>query len=59
MPRLSTSALAQAPLWTGVVADESRGQVPSEEGITMLAPHAISGDGRYVVFQSERPLLTR
>jgi hypothetical protein len=50
-------ALAQQAPWTGVVADEARPHAANVDAPLALAPHAISGDGRYVVFHSERTLL--
>jgi hypothetical protein len=53
---LATSATAQTSPWTGVIADEARSDAPTADGATMLSPHALSGDGRYLVFHSERTL---
>jgi hypothetical protein len=48
----------QTTPWSGVVADEARAaHAAVVDAPTALAPKAISGDGRYVVFHSERTLL--
>jgi hypothetical protein len=48
----------QAPPWTGViVADEARADAPTGDGHTELRPKALSGDGRFLVFSSERTLV--
>ena len=50
-------ALAQQPPWTGVVADEARTAAPTGDGTTLLSPRSLSGDGRYLVFHSDRTLV--
>ena len=39
------------------MADEARPLVFTNDGETRLSPHALSGDGRFVVFDSERTLV--
>jgi hypothetical protein len=54
----SESALAQAPPWTGVVADEARPAGTSTSGGQMwTVQNALSGDGRFMAFTTERALL--
>jgi hypothetical protein len=50
------AANAQTSPWMAS-ADEARSQVPAADGQTQLAAHALSGDGRYLVFSSERALV--
>lgn len=46
--------------WGGIAADEARsstGETSIESFVTELSPHALSGDGRFVVFSSRLPLV--
>ncbi len=51
----ATAASAQPTLpWTGIAANEARPNTPQQygQGSNEMTPHAMSADGRYVVFDS-------
>src|ERR1051325_10814954 len=51
-------AYAQTSPWTGIIADEARPTGAStSEGRLELTQRALSGDGRFLVFSTERALL--
>jgi hypothetical protein len=55
--QFASPASAQQPPFTGVAADEARPSGAPSAGENRLGQNALSADGRYIVFDSERTLL--